>query len=116
MSRSRNSRFHFELRESYVSVQNFYPRVLAGTRTQYTPQHPTKRPIALFYRDPIKCLQSLLSHPFFERHIDFVPRKVWSTAAQLSRVYDEWLTGEHAWNLQASPSALNIDVSLCIFL
>ncbi|KAI5994395.1 hypothetical protein EDD15DRAFT_2165927 [Pisolithus albus] len=73
------------------------------------PQHPTKRSVTLFYRDPIECVQSLLSHPFFESHIEFIPRKVWSTAAQLSRVYDEWLTGEHAWNLQASSSPFDLD-------
>ncbi|KAN0088369.1 hypothetical protein V8E55_005426 [Tylopilus felleus] len=44
----------------------------------------------------------ILSHPFFERHIDFVSRKVWSTATRLLCVYDEWLTGDHAWELQAS--------------
>ncbi|KIM65973.1 hypothetical protein SCLCIDRAFT_38914, partial [Scleroderma citrinum Foug A] len=65
------------------------------------PPAPTKRPIALFYRNAIDCIQSLLSHPFFERHILFVPRKVWSTAARVIRVYNEWLTGDHAWELQS---------------
>ncbi|KAI6027294.1 hypothetical protein PISMIDRAFT_8185 [Pisolithus microcarpus 441] len=76
------------------------------------PQHPTKQSITLFYRDPIECIQSLLSHPLFESHVKFVPRKVWSTAAQLSHVYDEWLTGEHAWNLQASSSPFDLDKEL----
>ncbi|KAF9230486.1 hypothetical protein BU15DRAFT_32984, partial [Melanogaster broomeanus] len=53
------------------------------------PQHPTKRTVTLFYRDPIECLQSLLSHPLFKPHISFIPRKVWSTAARLSHIYDE---------------------------
>ncbi|KIK13390.1 hypothetical protein PISMIDRAFT_118996 [Pisolithus microcarpus 441] len=64
------------------------------------PQNLTKQVTMLFYCDPIKCLQSLLSHPLFEPHISFIPRKVWSMAAQISRVYDEWLTGDHAWELQ----------------
>ncbi|KAI6020926.1 hypothetical protein BKA83DRAFT_4126818 [Pisolithus microcarpus] len=59
------------------------------------PQHLTKRSITLFYRDPIKCLQSLLSHPYFEHHTEFVPRKVWSTTAKLLCGYDEWLMGDH---------------------
>ena len=64
------------------------------------PPAPTKRPIALFYRNAIDCIQSLLSHPFFECHISFVPRKVWSTAARVVRIYNKWLTGDHAWELQ----------------
>ncbi|KAI6018500.1 hypothetical protein BKA83DRAFT_4039516, partial [Pisolithus microcarpus] len=35
------------------------------------PQHPTKQSITLFYQDPIKCLQSLLSHPYFKCHTKF---------------------------------------------
>lgn len=66
------------------------------------PTVPTKRAVSLYYRDPVECLQALLSHPLFERHISFVPRKVWSTAARLVRVYDEWLSGDHAWELQVS--------------
>ena len=38
---------------------------------------------------------------------------MWFTAARLLRIYDEWLTGEHAWNLQVSSNLLGIDVSLC---
>ncbi|KAI6036728.1 hypothetical protein BKA83DRAFT_4120416 [Pisolithus microcarpus] len=49
------------------------------------PQNLTKQVTMLFYCDPIKCLQSLLSHPLFEPHISFIPRKVWSMAAQISR-------------------------------
>ena len=35
MSRSSNSHFRFEPRESYVSVQNFYLLVLVGTHKQF---------------------------------------------------------------------------------
>lgn len=69
-----------------------------------SPTVPTKRVVNLYYRDPIDCIQALLSHPAFEQHISFVPRKVWSTAARLVRVYDEWLSGEHAWELQVGSS------------
>ncbi|KAG9316145.1 hypothetical protein JVU11DRAFT_3828 [Chiua virens] len=51
----------------------------------------------LYYRDPIECLQALLSHPLFERHISFIPRKVWTTAAQSVRIYEDWLSGNHPW-------------------
>ncbi|KAI5984691.1 hypothetical protein EDC04DRAFT_2590801 [Pisolithus marmoratus] len=71
----------------------------------------------LFYQDPIECVQSLLSHPLFRSHVEFVPRKVWSTTAQHSCVYDEWLMGKHAWDLQASSSPLDLGMfSYLIFL
>jgi len=66
------------------------------------PEVSTKRKVAIYYRDPIECLQSLLSHPLFAPHISFVPRKVWTSAACIVRVYKEWLSGDHAWNLQVS--------------
>lgn len=64
------------------------------------PTAPTKRAVTLYYRDPVDCIQALLSNPYFDRHISFVPRKVWSTAARMVRIYDEWLSGDHAWELQ----------------
>lgn len=69
---------------------------------------PTKRAVTLFYRDPLECVQALLSHPLLEPHISFVPRKVWSTAARLVRVYDDWLSGNHAWELQVCTIAIII--------
>ncbi|KAG6372406.1 hypothetical protein JVT61DRAFT_7879 [Boletus reticuloceps] len=71
-----------------------------------------KRSVTLFYRDPIECIQSLLSHPLFEHSINFVPRKVWSTTARLSHIYDEWLMGEHTWDLQASPTLSDLNTEL----
>ncbi|KIK11045.1 hypothetical protein PISMIDRAFT_123437, partial [Pisolithus microcarpus 441] len=37
------------------------------------PQVPTKRKPIIYYRDPLECLQSLLSHPLFTSHISFIP-------------------------------------------
>ncbi|KIJ10412.1 hypothetical protein PAXINDRAFT_27957, partial [Paxillus involutus ATCC 200175] len=79
-----------------------------------TPEHPTKKPVHLFYRNAIKCLQALLSHPLFESHISFVPRKVWMSAAEICRVYDEWLSGDCAWGIQNAlpPGATTLGVVL----
>ena len=66
------------------------------------PEYPTKQPPRLFYRNPIECLQALLSHPLFEPHISFVPRKVWTCGAKICRIYDEWLSGDQAWSIQVS--------------
>ena len=70
--------------------------------TTLHPEYPIKQPLCLFYRNPIECLQALLSHPLFANHISFVPRKVWTCAAKLCRVYDEWLSGDRAWSIQVS--------------
>ena len=67
-------------------------------------KYPTKQPACLFYHDPIKCLQALLSHLLFESHILFVSRRVWTSAAKICHIYNEWLSGDHAWNMQVSPS------------
>ena len=73
-----------------------------------TPEYPTKQPPRLFHRDLIMCLQALLSHPLFEPHISFVPRRIWTTAAKVCRVYDEWLSGDHAWSIQVSFPLFNL--------
>jgi len=66
--------------------------------------HATKSPIRLFWRDPVECLESLFSNPLFHDKLDFVPRRVYKTAARLLRVYSEWLTGDSAWELQVRAS------------
>ena len=64
----------------------------------------TKCKALLYYCDPVECLQSLLSHPLFMPHISFVPRKVWLSSVWTVHIYEDWLSGDHAWNLQASQS------------
>ncbi|KAH7906142.1 hypothetical protein BJ138DRAFT_1016684 [Hygrophoropsis aurantiaca] len=75
---------------------------------------PTKHPARIFYRDPVECLQALLSNPLFAPHISFVPRKVWTSSARLIRVYDEWLSGDRAWEMQSqiAPGASLLGVVL----
>ncbi|KIM51910.1 hypothetical protein SCLCIDRAFT_33084 [Scleroderma citrinum Foug A] len=48
-------------------------------------EYPTKQPPRVFYRDPIECLQSLLSHLLFESHISFVPRR-WGLHLEMQEV------------------------------
>ena len=64
------------------------------------PDYPIKKPICLFYRNAVDCLQTLLNHPLFEPHISFVPWKVWTSAAKICHIYDEWLSGDRAWEIQ----------------
>lgn len=56
---------------------------------------PTKRPLRLFYRDPIDCLQSILSDPHLADCIDFDCRRVYESDDRLSRVYSSFVTGDH---------------------
>ncbi|KAG1798270.1 uncharacterized protein HD556DRAFT_1440610 [Suillus plorans] len=64
--------------------------------------HPTKLPVVLYWRDPLDCISGLLNHPAFHNHLDFTPRRVYSTAQRLCHVYSEWMTSDDAWNMQSS--------------
>lgn len=63
---------------------------------------PTKLPVRLFYRDTVQCLEALFSHPLFHDKMDLIPRRVYRTAERLVRVYSGWMTGDVAWQMQAS--------------
>jgi hypothetical protein len=62
--------------------------------------HSTKTPVILYWRDPLECIASIFNHPLFHNRLDLTPRKVYSTSQKLSRVYTEWMTGQHAWDMQ----------------
>ncbi|KIK36525.1 hypothetical protein CY34DRAFT_26309 [Suillus luteus UH-Slu-Lm8-n1] len=36
--------------------------------------HPTKQPLHLYWRDPLDCIESLFSHPFFTNEMDVTPQ------------------------------------------
>ena len=61
---------------------------------------PTKRPLVLYYRDALECLQSLLHAPLHGDRIHFTPLKIFESARKLMRVYLEWWTGDAAWDMQ----------------
>ncbi|TFK70651.1 hypothetical protein BDN72DRAFT_896229 [Pluteus cervinus] len=64
------------------------------------PNYPTKKPVALYYRDPVECIESLMQNPLICDHLSYTPIQVYRSAANLMRVYSHWLTGTHAWELQ----------------
>ncbi|KAG1856595.1 hypothetical protein C8R48DRAFT_749162 [Suillus tomentosus] len=64
--------------------------------------HPTKSPVILYWRDPIECIASIFNHPLFHRHMDLTPRKIYSTAERLCRVYTGWMSGNDAWDMQSA--------------
>jgi hypothetical protein len=60
----------------------------------------TMKPVALFYRDPLECIQVLLQNPIFEGKWDFTPRKIYSDSDRQNRLYGEWMTSDGAWATQ----------------
>ncbi|KAG2091184.1 uncharacterized protein F5147DRAFT_748146 [Suillus discolor] len=64
--------------------------------------HPTKSPVILYWRDPIECITSIFNHPLFHHHMDLTPRKIYSTAERLCRVYTGWMSGNDAWDMQST--------------
>jgi hypothetical protein len=59
---------------------------------------PTKHPV-LYYRDPLECIQELMSRPELADCLDLVPCKIYSAADRSERIYTEWLSGNMAWSL-----------------
>ena len=64
------------------------------------PELPVKHDLQLFYRDAIECLQHLIHSPSINGQMEFVPKKIYSAADRMERIYTEWLTGDRAWELQ----------------
>ncbi|KAG1887913.1 uncharacterized protein F5891DRAFT_1132056 [Suillus fuscotomentosus] len=64
--------------------------------------HDTKSPVVLYWWDPIDCISNLFNHPLFHNRMDLTSRKVYTTARKLSRVYTEWMMGDHAWEMQSA--------------
>ncbi|KAJ7029159.1 hypothetical protein C8F04DRAFT_1212028 [Mycena alexandri] len=63
-------------------------------------EYATKSPLTLYYRDPLECLQYLLSNPLIQDHVQFMPFRLWANSDKLMRIYTEWLSGDVAWNMQ----------------
>jgi hypothetical protein len=72
---------------------------------------PTKNDLALYYRDPLLCLQYLMHSPLVEAHISFSPFKLYESAAKTMRMYTEWLSGDQAWNIQVNFSFISVSIS-----
>ncbi|KAH9164866.1 hypothetical protein EDB89DRAFT_2116190 [Lactarius sanguifluus] len=62
---------------------------------------PMKKNVHLFYRDPLECIQCILSNPLMNDHIRFTPFRVYESAVSAMRIYTKWLTGDVAWSMQS---------------
>ncbi|KAJ6490951.1 hypothetical protein C8R45DRAFT_1053149 [Mycena sanguinolenta] len=92
---------------SFTSAKDLRSRIEslpAGPKwkaTVWKTPYPTKKPLNLYYRDPVECLQALLGNPLVQDHIHYTPFRLWESAAKLMRTYTEWLSGDHAWEIQS---------------
>ncbi|KAJ7017066.1 hypothetical protein C8F04DRAFT_1406293 [Mycena alexandri] len=76
------------------------PRGPQWKSVPWRPEYATKSPLTVYYRDPLECLQHLLSNPLVKDHIHFTPFRLWASADKLVRMYTEWLSGDVAWKMQ----------------
>ncbi|KAF8213514.1 hypothetical protein K438DRAFT_1902566 [Mycena galopus ATCC 62051] len=60
--------------------------------------YPTQSPIVLYYRDPLECIEFLLQNPLIHEHLELVPTQKFRDSRH---VYNEWITGKGAWEMQA---------------
>ncbi|KAH8995619.1 hypothetical protein EDB92DRAFT_1968768 [Lactarius akahatsu] len=63
--------------------------------------YPMKKDVALFYHDPLECIQSILSNPLVNDYIRFTPFCVYESAVSAMQIYTEWLSGDVAWSMQS---------------
>ena len=62
----------------------------------------TKDPLTLFYRDGLECFKFLFGNPLFLDHMEYVPRREFTTGEKPERLYNEMMTGDRVWALQVN--------------
>ena len=60
----------------------------------------TKDALTLYYRDGLECFRFLFGNPLFLDHMEYVPRREYTTGEKVERLYNEMMTGDRAWTLQ----------------
>ncbi|KAF8831720.1 hypothetical protein HHX47_DHR1001236 [Lentinula edodes] len=64
------------------------------------PLYPSRAPIVLYYRDAIDVLQDLMKSPLVYDSLNFSPLQIFEDSRKLVRIYDSWLSGTRAWQMQ----------------
>ena len=59
-----------------------------------------KKLLHLYYRDPLECIQSILSQPLVKDFIRFSPFCLYESSAKTMHFYTEWLSGNVACSMQ----------------
>ncbi|KAJ3847914.1 hypothetical protein EV368DRAFT_87181 [Lentinula lateritia] len=63
--------------------------------------YPSRTPIVLYYRDAVEVLQDLMKSPLICDALNFSPLQIFEDSRKLVRVYDSWLSGTRAWEMQS---------------
>ncbi|KAE9387336.1 hypothetical protein BT96DRAFT_837803 [Gymnopus androsaceus JB14] len=63
-------------------------------------RYPSKTPLILYFRDPLECLQDILKSPLIQDSLNFSPLGIFTSSAKLVRVYESWLSGTRANDMQ----------------
>lgn len=58
------------------------------------------KPLTLYYRNGLACFRFLFGNPLFFNHMDYCPRREFTSETRADRLYNEIMTGERAWDLQ----------------
>ncbi|KAH7879129.1 uncharacterized protein C8R40DRAFT_1158970 [Lentinula edodes] len=64
------------------------------------PLYPSKSPLVLYHRDALEVLQDLLKSPLIKDSLSFTPLQIFATSEKAMRIYDSWLSGTRAWDMQ----------------
>ena len=92
------------------ALQNNIERLPSGPKWKYeeiTTSHAVNEPIMLYYRNPLECIEALIQNPLVKDYLTWVPYKLYADGKEpdddeqsSQRVYTEWLSGDHAWEMQ----------------
>jgi hypothetical protein len=58
--------------------------------------------VELWMRDPLECIEELLSNPAFRDQVRYAPEKAYTDETGETRIYDEMWTGDWWWETQVS--------------
>lgn len=64
-----------------------------------------KETVELWYRNPLDCIQELLSNPAFREVMKYAPERHYVDAEGKTRVINEMWTADWWWELQVCPSS-----------
>ncbi|KAF9037975.1 hypothetical protein BJ165DRAFT_1352997, partial [Panaeolus papilionaceus] len=91
----------FKMAQTLRNLAEALPSTPSWLSTTIETKVPTKNPVTLYYRDPMKCIQSILHNPIVKDFLEFDPYRLWQfceeTCETRTRLYGDWLSGDMAW-------------------
>jgi hypothetical protein len=62
--------------------------------------NPLQDVFELWLRDPVECIEELVSNPAFDGSIAYAPERAYTDGTGQSRIYDEMWTADWWWDVQ----------------